>query len=284
MDLYVHNFDAQFEKYLNKWMRDNRDLYHTMEEMEAAVEDIYAMWLELPAKWLDDEKPSAYFAKYDDAALLVKWLEKYINADVPVPDQLLDAIVALGERAEAPLLRLKNRESDIIRSPEKLEDANALCITLLNQIGSTQPMQDYIDAIIANPGGEHSESMAEALGGMGEGVVEPILARIEEAKEELALSWLLSVLAEYPGDKRISAALADAYSRAEDNRALFAALIGKYGDETLIPLLKESLKKWELNYLDWIEARNAVEELGGTVAIAQPDFDGDPYYESMRNM
>ena len=59
------------------------------------------------------------------------------------------------------------------------------------------------------------------------------------------------------------------------------------GDPSLIPVLKESLKKWdewEMDYLEWIEARNAVEELGGSIAIAEPDFSGDPYYESMKNM
>ncbi|MDD4797744.1 MAG: hypothetical protein PHO66_08260, partial [Eubacteriales bacterium] len=223
MDLFVYDFDAQFGKYLNKWVRENSDLYKTMEELEAAVEDIYLMWLDLPAKWLDGETPKGYFAKYDDAQLLVKWLEKYINGGVPVPDMLLDAIAARGAAAEQALLRLKDGQSELLTSVPKRREAVSICIKLLNEIGSKLPMADYIDAIAADPQSEHCESMVEALVNMGAGVVDPILRRVDAGMEELALSWLMSVLVEFPGDDRIAAALRDAFGQAEEDRALFAA-------------------------------------------------------------
>ena len=39
----------------------------------------------------------------------------------------------------------------------------------------------------------------------------------------------------------------------------------------------------ELNYLDYIELRNAVEALGADVP-QERDFHGDPYYESLSRM
>lgn len=284
MDMYVYDFDAQFEKYLNKWVRDNSDLYKTMEELEGAVEEIYLMWLDLPAKWLDGETPKRFFAKYEDAELLVKWMEKYINGGVPVPDVLLDAITALGIKAEAPLLRLKSGQSDIIATPQKMQEAAGICVKLLNEIGSKEPMVDYIKAIIADPKGEQCESMVESLSNMGADVVDPILERIDTNMEELTLTWLLSVLVEFPGDARITAALKNAFCQAEEDRALFAAFMGKYGDTTVIPVLQEALSDWGLNYLEWIETRNAIEELGGSVTISEPDFSDDPFYESMKQM
>ena len=39
----------------------------------------------------------------------------------------------------------------------------------------------------------------------------------------------------------------------------------------------------EINYLDYIEVRNAIEALGGD-APEERDFTGDPYYESLSRM
>ena len=43
------------------------------------------------------------------------------------------------------------------------------------------------------------------------------------------------------------------------------------------------LELQELNYLDYLEIRDAIEELGGEVKTER-EFAGDEYYESMKNM
>jgi hypothetical protein len=110
MDLFVMDFEKQFEKHLKQWMDQNRDKYKRPEQMEAQVEGVYERWLNSPATWLDGAAPIHYFERFDDAALLIKWMLKYITAGVWVPDPMLDRIVALGDQAEPLLMKLKRRE------------------------------------------------------------------------------------------------------------------------------------------------------------------------------
>ncbi len=281
MDLFVLDFEKQFEKHLKQWMDQNRDKYKKPEQMEAQVEGVYERWLNSPATWLDGAAPIHYFERFDDAALLIKWMLKYITAGVWVPDPMLDRIVMLKDQSEALLLKLKRREMPL-PAGEKGDEAVMIAIKLLNEIGSVLPMEEYIDAIVNNPDNDYAESMAEALTAMGPVVVEPILARMGRDLEPQAIEWFLSVLVEFPGDERIYRKLLVAYQNAESDKAVIAAYLGKYGNADAIPVLKSALTEGTLNYLEWTETRNAIEELGGEANVPEPDFSGDPWFESLR--
>lgn len=281
MDLFVIDFEKEFEKHLKQWMAKNKEKFPKPEQMEAQVEQVYEQWLVTPAAWLEGATPMTYFERYDDPALLIKWLLKYITAGVWVPDPMLDRIVALGKQSEELLLKLKRREMPL-PAGERGDEAVTLAIKLLSEIGSVQPMEEYIDAIVNTPDNEYAESMAEALMAMGELVVEPILKRLEGRLEPQAVEWFMSVLVEFPGNERIYRKLLAAFQSAESDKAVMAAYLGKYGNPDAIPALKEALMDNTLNYLEWTETRNAIEELGGEANVPEPDFSGDPWYESLR--
>lgn len=281
MDLFVIDFEKQFEKHLKEWMNKNRDKYKKAEQMEAQVEKVYERWLNTPAPWLDGAAPMNYFEKFDDASVLVKWMLKYITAGVWVPDPMLSRIVDLGAASEELLLQIKRREVPL-PAGDRGEEAVVLAIKLLNEMGSVLPMEEYIDAIVSSPDNDYAESMAEALAAMGSIVVEPILKRMEKILEPQAVEWFMSVLVEFPGDERIFNKLLSAYQSVENDRAVLAAYLGKYGNPAAIPVLKEALTEGMLNYLEWTETRNAIEELGSEVNVPEPDFTGDPWYESLR--
>jgi hypothetical protein len=281
MDLFVLDFEKQFERYLKEWMNKNREKYPKPEQMEAQVEKVYERWLNMPAAWLDGAAPMNYFDRFEDAGLLIKWMLKYITAGVWVPDPMLDRIVTLGQEAEELLLRIKRREMPL-PAGERGDEAVVLAIKLLNEIGSVQPMEEYIDAIVNNPDNEYAESMAEALTAMGAQVIEPILNRLEGGLAPQAIEWFMSVLVEFPDDERIFEKLLAAYNNTESDRAVMAAYLGKYGNSEAIPSLKEALLEGSLNYLEWTETKNAIEELGEDINISEPDFAGDPWYESLR--
>lgn len=281
MDLFVIDFEKQFEKHLKDWMARNKEKYPKPEQMEAQVERVYERWLNAPAPWLDGAAPAKYFERFDDASLLIGWMLRYITAGVWVPDPMLDRIVELGQASEEPLLRIKRRETPL-PAGDRGDEAVMLAIKLLSEIGSVQPMEEYIDAIAHCPDSDWAEGMAEALVGMGPGVVEPVLRRMEQPLDPQTTEWYLSVLAEFPGDDRIFRKLLAAYQSAESDRAILAAYLGKYGNPSAIPALKEALADGTLNYLEWTETRNAVEELGGEANVQEPDFSGDPWYESLK--
>ncbi|MFR8977054.1 MAG: hypothetical protein ACLVJB_04195 [Christensenellales bacterium] len=47
-------------------------------------------------------------------------------------------------------------------------------------------------------------------------------------------------------------------------------------------MLKEAAQSPDINYLDYVEVVNAIEEWAANVA--EREFSGDPYYESLRRV
>ena len=87
----------------------------------------------------------------------------------------------------------------------------------------------------------------------------------------------------FPGDERVYRYLVDKLRNRPEQRALYASFLGKLGDARAIDELKPLLNLTDLSYMDYIELRNAVEELGGDPGEDRT-FYGDPDYEAMRNM
>lgn len=93
---------------------------------------------------------------------------------------------------------------------------------------------------------------------------------------------LMEVLAQYKGRKAIFMGLVSYLYKGEDV-ALFAKLIGSYGDEQGIQVLKTFCEEYEPNYNEYMEIRNAVEELGGDFDLAE-DFSDDPLYRYLKGL
>ena len=93
---------------------------------------------------------------------------------------------------------------------------------------------------------------------------------------------LMEILAEYKGNKAIFMWLVSYLYKGEDV-ALFARLIGAYGDEQGIEVLKTFCENYEPNYNEYMELRNAVEELGGDFDLKQ-DFSDDPFYRFLKGL
>lgn len=267
------NFDEAFERYVREWMQKNSArLGGNAERMEAEMPEVYLRFLNEPADWLDGQTPALYFTAYDDADLLVRWMVEYFQKKVPVPDQLLERIVDLGAPSEERLLQLL----DDAQAPY---DAVLTAITLLRELGSEQPMQRYVDLIAGCPvPHEQADMCAESLQAMGEKAVGPILQALDRATP-VAQEVFLDILCNYPGDERIYQLAMRKFS--ERPCALFASMLGKLGDARAIPALREAAAAPGVNYLDYVEIRNAVEELGGD-PLPERDFEGDPYYEALK--
>ena len=269
------DFDAHFGKYAEKWIAENRSKYKNMDEMEDEMPELYLRWLNMPADWLDGLTPGEYFARYTDPRELVDLIRAYHSQNVAIPDQLLERIVELGDAAVEPLMELAGERAD-----------RALTLTALNlliELGSERPLDLCLDIIAdSDAQNELTEVAAELLTNIGQKVVEPVLSRMPDAKKA-AQEAFLDVLCNFPGDDRIYNYAVDAFRRSFDRRALFASYLGKLGDERAIEPLRAALELSDLNYLDYIEIVNAIESLGGEVT-EERDFNGDPYYESLKKM
>ena len=126
------NFDKEFERYLSAWMKEHAREYRNYDEMEAAMPDVYAAFLDTPVAWLSGAKPGEYFSQFDNPRQLVNWMEDYFKQRIPVPDLLLNRISELGLKAEEPLMNLLKKE-------KATQEIRMAVITLLREIDSVAP-------------------------------------------------------------------------------------------------------------------------------------------------
>ena len=271
------NFDSQFDKYVQRWMTENRSRFKNVDEMEAQMPDVYLKWINMPADWLDGQTPALYFDQYDDAPMLCKWMLKYIRSDIPLPDQLLERIAALGEASVDSLM-------DIAFDREQSDEARMSALGTLEQIQSPRTMNGLISLIThtRDDESEMSNLAGEMLVSLGAQVMPAVVEAMLAARPAHGLV-LLDVACNFPGDERVYDYALRLLRSMPDKRALIASYLGKLGDARAIDELMPMLELQELNYLDYLEIRNAIEELGGEVNIER-EFAGDEYYESMKNM
>lgn len=270
------DFDAQFTRYAQEYIRAHAAEFKNMDEAEAQMPEIYLRWLNQKADWLGGKTPGEWFGSFDDPEELVNLAREYQKAGVSLPDQLLERIADLGEQSVPALMRMA----------EEYEQSPELAMTALNllvEIGSSQPLELCLDIIErAGDRQELSEVASELLQGLGRAAKEPVLSRMEQAGGA-AREAFLDVLCNFPGDERIYNYAVDAFRTGYDRRALYASYLAKLGDPRAIDALREALDLSDLNYLDYIEIVHAIEALGGEVEGGR-EFNGDPYYESLKDM
>lgn len=114
-----------------------------------------------------------------------------------------------------------------------------------------------------------------------EPIVDEMINKIYTLEGETG-KMLMEVLAQYKGSKAIFMGLVSYLYKGEDV-ALFAKLIGSYGDEQGIEVIKTFCENYEPNYNEYMELRNAVEELGGDFDLKQ-DFSDDPFYRFLKGL
>ena len=269
------NFDHQFELYAAEWMKKNAEKYkNNMDVIEMMMPDVYMEFLSKPAQWLGGKTPERYFAQYKDAKMLVDLMCQYEAEKVPVPDLLLERITELGKKSEPCLIALLTKED--------VPDAAVMtAISLLREIESTAPMNQYIDFIASlTEADEKGDMCAESLQYMGSEVVAPILDALKRSGD-VGREIFADILCNYPGDDRIFDLLIRLFVTQSEKKALFASYLAKLGDDRALEVLNEAAAARDINYLDFVEISSAIEALGGD-RPAEREFSGDPYYESLK--
>lgn len=271
------DFDRQFALYVTRWMEAHRaEFGNDMDRMENQMPEVYMRWSNAPADWLGGHPPALYFTQFDDVDQLVLWMCAYFAQKIPVPDLLLERIVALGDAAA-------KRLDALLTDPQAPYEAVLTAMSMLRELGSALPLQRYVRTIAACPhANEQIEIAAEALLDMGDLVVPVLLEALPQATDA-AQTIFLDILCNYPGDERIYELALRKFVQGNDHRALFASYLGKLGDARSVPVLLAAADASDTNYLDFIEIAHAIEELGGE-APPERDFAGDPYYESLKQV
>lgn len=271
----VINFDEHFADYTSAWMKKHEGEYRNFDEMEEDMPRVYSSFLNERAAWLGNITPGSYFTQFEDPKVLVDWLNQYCDEHVPVPDLLLEQITFVGRPCEKRLLEL-------LKSSDATEEARMIAITLLQEMQSDLPKMLYIQMQMnREEKDELCDHALESLKEMGQCVIQPILQNLNRANEP-GQEALLDVLVDYPGDEKVYQLAVRLFREHPERRALFAGYLGKLGDTRALDELINAAKDEKINYLTFIEIRNAIEELGGI--CPEREFDEDPEYEALRGM
>lgn len=266
------NFDDHFADYVAAWSTAHAEDYASFDDMEEDMPNVYIRFLNEPAKWLNGVTPGAYFTQYEDPKLLVDWLIEYTARDIPVPDLLLEQIKYVGKPCEKRLVTLLKEEN-------VPQEALMTAVGLLREMESEQPKMLYISwQMERKDRDELADNAIDSLKQMGKCAIQPILEAVGKANRA-GQEALLDVLADYPGDERVFRLALKLFRETPARQALLASYLGKLGDERAIPTLKAAAEAEDLKYLDYIELRNAIEQLGGE--CPEREFDRDPDYEAL---
>ena len=267
------NFDEHFADFVSAWMELHQGKYRTYDEMEDDMPNIYNAFLNQPAKWLDGLTPGAYFTQFEDPKDLVDWMNQYCQRNIPVPDLLLEQIQNVGKPCERRLLNL-------LREPNSLQEAKMTAIGLLRAMGSDLPKMLYIQwQLKRKPEDELADNALDSLAEMGKSALQPMLEALPKANAA-GQEALLDVLVNYPGNEQVYKLAMRLFRENPKRRALFAGYLGKLGDERALPELKAAAEDESTNYLDYIELRCAIEELGGV--CPEREFDAtDPTWVAL---
>ena len=273
----IFDFDEKFYDYVRTWMALHPNM--TEKQVEESYNEIMLNWLNAPAKWLNGEKPGEYFLRYSEPRELMKLLEEYDKRDIGLPEPLYSRVVSVGEPCVEPLMRM-------VRNTDNPDSLRSTALAILRDIGSDAITPLLIDLVCMsdfdNDDDNLYEMAADELAGGDGSQVDALLQRYDSASE-FAQMRILEICVNFPGDERIYQHLVEKLRNRPDARAFYASYLGKLGDPRAIEELRPFLSLTDIDYMDYIEVRNAIEELGGDPG-EERTFYGDPNYEAMRNL
>lgn len=270
------DFDYYFREYIERWIAENEGNAKNYDELESRLPEAQLKFLNTPAPWLNGEEPGIFFQKMSDPVKLVQLIVDYENEGVSIPDMLLERVVELSENAVPSLIACASNES----MPEPVR---IIMLNLLIELEADEPMPLCLRLIRERAGEDAlADVAAELLRNIGYKAVNSLLGELEGASDDALLTFL-DILCNFPGEESIYTYAARQFVNRPDQRMYYASYLSKLGDERALTLLYDALREPGLNYLDYIEMRNAIEALGGELG-EEREFSGDQYYESLKRM
>ena len=265
------DFDALFEEYLREWLNAHSGEF-TADELEEKVPELYEQFVTSPCDEADGLTPEEYYARFTSPEELVNTFVVCSEGEGNACSLLLDRITEVEGCGEYLSKIIENGASDKVL---------IAAMNLLEEMDAIQPISVYASWL----GDENKdegvvEKAVEILKLNAEKVKDTLLSLVSSVNDERKLAFM-EILAECKHDERISALLKELFLGGV-NVPFTAGLIARYGDENAASYLYPALDK--CNYLEFVEIRNAIEQLGGTVDDEYRDFTDDPYYKAIKNL
>ncbi|MCH5165613.1 MAG: hypothetical protein J1G01_04355 [Clostridiales bacterium] len=267
-ELYYIDFDKLFENYADKYYNEHKYEYSSPEDYARRdLDHVYHMWEKSPQVALGGISPSEFFGRIPKDEL-IDILKGSCVGDLNPCSLLFDRIAS-----EPSLL------NDLVKLAKKATDEKLLAVTvsLVIELGGADD-GFYLDMIDRDIDSDIKEICTEVLCEHAERVKEELLSRAQKTDEIEKKELYAEVLTFCkPGDDRILALLR--YLLANDQKVPYiVALIGRYGDDRACADLYKLIDT--CSFAEFLEIRNSIEMMGGTVDEHCRDFTNDPLYKS----
>lgn len=266
------NLDKLFELYVQEAVRKNKEKYSSHEALEDDLGMLFNRFENVRIKTLDGKTPKEYAAELREDGEIFDYVSKCLENNIEVTDAICDEVV----RAEGATEYLNGLLY------ENNKDAKLLAALLLKEIDDEEVEDIFISVLINDEMPDEVKTVAfEYLSDGDDCVPEKILEIINSVPEKNQ-GILVEVLSNFKGRKDVFYWLVTMLQRAEDVPT-YAGLLGRYGDAAAIDILKSFASEVDINYVEFVEIRNAVEELGGEMT-EEKDFSDDPYYKYINHI
>ena len=266
------NLDKLFELYVQEAVRKNKEKYSSHEALEDDLGMLFNRFENVRIKTLDGKTPKEYAAELREDGEIFDYVSKCLENNIEVTDTICDEVV----RAEGATEYLNGLLY------ENNKDAKLLAALLLKEIDDEEVEDIFISVLTNDEMPDEVKTVAfEYLSDGDDCVPEKILEIINSVPEKNQ-GILVEVLSNFKGRKDVFYWLVTMLQRAEDVPT-YAGLLVRYCDTAAIDILKSFASEVDINYVEFVEIRNAVEELGGEMT-EEKDFSDDPYYKYINHI
>jgi len=260
MNIKLIDFDGLFDKKIAEYIEKNPSKY-TEEQWSDVIPKMYEKFGDTYLKAVGST-PNKYYADMDGAAL-AETLKAHVEEGIPVSDFLCREMEKRGAIKEFIVL-LDSTNEEILTYAITVngsdERAFGKYISIISDDAFSEDVRDAAaDMIKENADAVKDDLLKMIENGVAKDYALDLIARIKER------------------DEGVYNILLNEFLTNSDNIPKYAHLLSSYGDERYLPYLEREIRREDINYVDFLELKYAIEKLGGEYA-EERDFSSDPYY------
>lgn len=258
-----------FTVFLKNTVEENSGKYPDAEALENDLAVLNEKFENTAIDGLEGLTPKEYAAALAKEGRLFDYVADCLDKNIELSDIVLDEVVNADGAVE--FLNGLLYENNFA--------ANMLGVSLLAERGGGEAEDIFIKLLTLPDIKDEIKTAAYIfLSEAPPRVADKILELINGVPES-GQGILTEILSNYKGRKEVFYRLVTMLHRADDV-PLYAKLLGSYGDPAAADILKSFAAENDINYIEFIEIRNAVEMLGGELSCDK-DFSDDPYFKYM---
>lgn len=270
-NLYYLDFDKLFENYADRYYNEHESEYDSPDDFARDLDKVYHEWATSPQDVLGGISPSDFFNRIPTVELVD--ILKGACAGDNNPSSLLYDRIASDKLVLPDLVELAGESND-----EKLL---TVTMSLISELGGAADVF-YLNMLERDVDAAVKEQCIEMLCGHAEDVKDELIARAKAADDVGVIELFVEPLTYCETGNDEILGLLRLLLKSDPNTAYVAALMGRYGDQRattdLYPVLDDC------DYATFLEVRNAIEQLGGTVDDKYRDFSDDPLYKAVKGI